>query len=204
MMGSIIPEVLLVILLAVLVGVPYMLYVGWYVPRRNRLAQEKARDKVERLRREEAAGVPPNPADYHYAVAFDPQGFTVTNLRTQKHASIARSWSDVCRATAFKRDLFAVDCICLHLGGSDGTGVELDEEMAGWNRFIDALPVQLPGCKPRSEWYSAVAFPAFAPNRTEIYSRASSRNAEPGAAPNDGHATVVGDSRFAEGPPLVS
>src|SRR5881394_1247438 len=100
MMGSHLPEILLVCLLAVLVGVPYILYLRWYVPRRNRLAVEKARAKVERLRREEAAGVPPSPADYHYAVAFDSQGFTVTNLRNQKHGAVAKSWSDVCRGTA--------------------------------------------------------------------------------------------------------
>jgi hypothetical protein len=132
---------------------------------------EKARVKVERLRREEAAGIPPNPADYHYAIAFDSQGFTVTNLRNHKQEAVARSWSNIRLVTAFKRDLFAVDCICLHLDGTDGIGVELDEEMAGWTRLIDALPMKLPGCKPRSEWFSAVAFPAFAPNPTEIYSR---------------------------------
>lgn len=60
---------------------------------------------------------------------------------------------------------------CLYLDGTDGIGVELDEEMAGWNRLLDALPVLLPGCKPLSEWLFAVAFPAFAPNPTEIYAR---------------------------------
>jgi hypothetical protein len=175
MTGSHLPEILLVCLLAVLVGVPYILYIRWYVPRRNRLGLEKARAKVERLRREEAAGVPPTAADYHYVIAFDFQGFTVTNLRSQKQEALARSWSDVSRATAFKRDLFAVDCICLHLGGADGTGVEVNEEMAGWSRLMDALPMHLPGCKPHPEWYAAVAFPAFARNPTEIYLRATGR-----------------------------
>lgn len=199
MIGSHLSEILLVCLLAVLVGVPYIFYLRWYVPRRDRLGLEKARARGERLRQEEAAGLPPNPADYRYAIAFDSQGFAVTDLRSQKQDAVARFWSDVCRVTAFKRDLFVVDCICLHLGGADGTGVELNEEMAGWNRLMDALPTQLPGCKPRSEWYSAVAFPAFAVNPTEIYSRAVPRNAETHAAPIGGPATPPGNPEVTRG-----
>jgi hypothetical protein len=148
----------------------------WYVPRRDRQAMEKAQAKVERLLREAAAGVPPNPSDYRHAITFDSLGFTVMDLRSQKQEAATRAWSGACLVTAFKRDLFAVDCICLQLAGADGTGVELNEEMAGWNRLLDALPTQLPGCKPRSEWYSAVALPAFAANQTQIYSRATDRN----------------------------
>jgi len=176
--GSHLPEILLLCFLAVLVVVPYIAYLRWYVPRRDRLALEKARARVERLRREEAAGVPPKPADYHYAIAFDSQGFTVTELQSQKQKAVARSWSGVCMVTAFKRDLFTVDRICLHLGGADGAGVELDEEMAGWNRLVEALPTLLPGCKPSSEWFANVAFPAFAANPTEIYLRAKTRTVE--------------------------
>jgi len=204
MIGSHLPEILLVCLLAVLVGVPYILYLRWYVPRQHRLGLERARREVERLRREEAAGVPPSAADYHYAITFDSLGFTVRDLRSHKHEAVGRPWADVCRATAFKRDLFTVDCICLRLGLADGTGVELNEEMAGWNRLMDALPVLLPGCRPHSEWASSVAFPAFATNLAEVYSRATTRNAEPCAAPNGGPATRLGSSGVSEGPPSVS
>src|SRR6266446_1595761 len=200
MIGSHIPEVLLIGLLAVLVGVPYIFYLRWYVPRRDQRALEKARAKVERLQREEAAGVPPNPADYHFAITFDSEGFTVTDLRSQNQEVAAGSWSGVCRATAFKRDLFAVDCICLHLGGADGTGIELDEEMAGWNRLMEALQTQLPGCKPYLEWFSAVAFPAFAANPTEIYLRAAVRNVETGVSPNNGPAKPSDNPRVSEEP----
>jgi hypothetical protein len=92
-------------------------------------------------------------------------------LRSQQREAVAKSWASIRLVTAFKRDLFAVDCICLHFEGTDGIGVELNEEMAGWNRLIDALPLKLPGCKPFAEWFLVVAFPAFAPNPTEIYSR---------------------------------
>jgi hypothetical protein len=167
------PEILLMCALAVLVGMPYLFYVRWYVPRRQGLAMQKARITIERLRREEAAGIPPNPADYHYAISFDSERLTVTDLRSQKHGATVIFWSDIRHATAFKRDLFNIDCICLHLVCADGTGVELNEEMAGWSRLMDALQTYLPGCKPHSDWYATVAFPAFAPNPTEIYLRAS-------------------------------
>jgi hypothetical protein len=173
MIGSHFQEILLVSLLTVLVGVPYVFYLRWYVPRQDRLGFEKAEAEFERRRREEEAGIPPSPADYNYAIAFDSQGLTVTNIRGKKPEAIARSWSSICVVTAFKRDEFTVDCICLYLGDADGLGVELDEEMAGWNRFVEALPMHLPGCKPHLEWFSAVAFPAFAPNPTEVYSRSS-------------------------------
>jgi hypothetical protein len=143
----------------------------WYerrcVPRRSRL-------KVERLIREEAAGIPPSSRDYRYAITFDSVGFTVDALRDSKPESIGMFWSEVSRAFAFKRDCFLVDCICLFLARADGTGIELNEEMARWKSLTDALPKVLPGCKPWSECFSVVAFPAFATNATEIYARAKS------------------------------
>ena len=84
---------------------------------------------------------------------------------------------------AFKRDFFTVDCICLFLARADGTGIELDEGMARWNSFVEALPQHLPGCKPWSEWFSVVAFPAFVPNETEIYARQAIQNAQPPLIP---------------------
>jgi hypothetical protein len=143
-----------------------LLYRRWYLPRQSRL-------KLDRLRREEEAGIPPSPRDYRHAIAFDSAGFTVTDLRSKDQERTGMCWDEVCQATAFKRDLFSTDCICLFLARTDGTGVELNEEMARWNTLVQALPQHLAGCKPWSEWFSAVAFPAFVPNATEIYRRGS-------------------------------
>ena len=135
--------------------------------------------EVERLRREEKAGVPPNPRDYRYAINFDSSGFTVIDLRNSSHEPAAMRWRDISRVTAFKRDLFTVDCICLLFARPDGSEVELDEEMEGWKRFLESLPQHLPGCKPLSEWIRAVAFPAFETNPTLIYDRAVPETGEP-------------------------
>lgn len=170
------PEILVISALVVLVGVPFLLYVRSHLSRLQKLAMQKTRAKVERLRREEKTGVPPNPEDYHYAISFDSKMLTVTDLRGQKHRAQVISWSAIRQAMVFKRDLFSMDCICLRISCADGTGVELNEEMTGWNRLIDALPTYLSSCLPHSEWYSAVAFPAFAPNSVEIYVRATTQN----------------------------
>ena len=42
----------------------YLTYRHWYLPLR-------VLRKAERLRREEATGIPASPRDYHYAISFD-------------------------------------------------------------------------------------------------------------------------------------
>lgn len=172
------PEMLVICALAAVVGVLYLLYTRRHLPHFQKLAMQKARAKVERLQREEKVGVPPNPVDYHYAISFDSKMLTVTDIRSQKRGAQVIPWSDIRQATVFKRDLFSIDCICLRISCADGTGVELNEEMAGWNRLIHALPKCLPGCLPYSEWYSSAAFPAFAPNPAEIYVRSTTQNTQ--------------------------
>lgn len=150
----------------------FLTYRHWYVP----LYESR---KVDRLRREEAAGIPPSPRDYRYAISFHADGFAIADLRSRKPESIVMRWANICRATAFKRDLLTVDCICLYLARADGTGVEVDEEMARWSSFVEALPQHLPGCKPWSKWFSSVAFPAFATNETKVYDRTAPEIAQP-------------------------
>ena len=166
MSNSQIISVIAVCLAVVAGGVLFFAYQRWYLPRRSR-------QTVERLRREEDAGVPPSPSDYHFAISFDSESLTVTDLRSRTHDSNSMRWAEVHRATAFKRDFFTVDWICLFFARPDDTGIELDEEMAGWRRLATALPMHLPGCRASDEWFSAVAFPAFAPNPTEIYCHAT-------------------------------
>jgi hypothetical protein len=167
-----IPRLLLLVsvcVLTILGGVIYFLYREWYIPRRSRLI-------VDRLRREDADGVRPSPRDYRYAIAVDASGFNLTDLRSPNEGTVGMPWAEICRAIAFKRDLFTVDRICLFLARRDGAGIELDEEMAGWLRFVEALPAHLPSCTPFSEWFPAVAFPAFARNDLEIWASESVRS----------------------------
>ena len=102
------------------------------------------------------------------SVTFDSVGLVVNDLRPTSADGVRLLWPDVCRVVAYKRDLFTYDCLCLFVARADGTGVELDEEMAGWKSFCAVLPRFLPGCTPVEKWFSLVAFPAFATNVTEV------------------------------------
>src|SRR5437899_1622258 len=45
-------------------------------------------------------------------------------------------WSDVTRARTFKRDLLAVDLVCLSLEVAEGLALEVNEEMGGWSELL--------------------------------------------------------------------
>ena len=81
------------------------------------------------------------------------------------------AWQDTVGIKAFKRDLYTVDLICLSILLKDKKSVELNEEMAGWESLVTELPTYLPGCQQFAEWFSAVAYPPFEPNITDIYQR---------------------------------
>lgn len=141
---------------------------------RRRHVSLRARREAERLRREEAAGIPPRPKDYHYSLSVNSQGLTVSNLREEKKQPVTLTWAEIVGATAFKRDLLTVDCICLFLARSDGTGVEVNEEMARWEGLVESLPLHLVGCRPYGDWFPQVAFPAFETNEIRVFERARS------------------------------
>jgi hypothetical protein len=96
-------------------------------------------------------------------------------------------WPEVTKATAFKRDLAIVDLICIEFIHRDGSVIEVNEEMMGWEQLPERLPSYLPGCFDRSELLGAVMQPPFATNETVIYEVASARSpaveADGGAPP---------------------
>lgn len=136
----------------------------WYLPR-------WVSREGERLSSEEAAGIPPSPRDYHYAIDSDSRGFTVVDLRNPDCEPISMSWSEVTRVPVFRQDLVTVDCIRLFFSRSNSTGVVVDEEMGRWRSFIEALPQHLPGCMPGSDWLLAGDPLESAATPTRIYDR---------------------------------
>jgi hypothetical protein len=85
----------------------------------------------------------------------------------------AISWSEVRRVVAFKRDLLAVDLVCLWFEGPDSHACEVNEEMAGWGELLDSLPEYLPGCIPKVDILGGVVKRAFATSELVIYRRPS-------------------------------
>lgn len=89
-----------------------------------------------------------------------------------KRGELVVRWKDVVKLEAFKRDLFAVDLICLAICLNDNTVVEINEEMDGWEPLMLKLPEYLSRCKEYDGWFDVVAQPPFKENLTVIYRRA--------------------------------
>lgn len=142
----------------------------------NRIvASWNARRRIARVQSDVKAGKPvKRPAPTHL-VEFDSEGFTVRAVQPEANPS-SMKWSEVVKVTAFKRDLFAVDLICVFLSTADSSGIEVDEDMGGWDEFVKGLPNNLAGCKAWEQWFTEVAFPAFDPKMTEIFNRHSTTN----------------------------
>jgi len=80
-------------------------------------------------------------------------------------------WERIKRIVACKRDLYSHDMICV-LIEEDGKGVfELCEDMPGFAELTEKIPVRLPSAKPYADWFMEVAFPAFNPSPTRIFTR---------------------------------
>src|SRR5437764_786947 len=97
-----------------------------------------------------------------FRISTDAAGITVRQVKPTSAPPTTIAWSDVMRLVAFKRDLGTVDCICVAIIGKDGPALEINEEMAGWEEFTEALPTRLPRSLDWVDCCSRVAFPAFA------------------------------------------
>lgn len=130
-----------------------------------------AKIAVNKLLADVKAGKKPKPCDYEFEIIFDSADFTVLSLKNIRTAPILMRWNEIYRITAFKRDLFSVDQICLFIFRIDETGIELDEDMKDWSEFAESLPKFLPTCRPLEDLIWKVAQPPFVTNQTDIYSK---------------------------------
>jgi hypothetical protein len=115
-------------------------YDRWIQPR---ITRRWVRNTLKRIQTGKLA---PRPKQSDYGISVDAAGFAVSQTRPTPALLFSIAWSDVLRVTAFKRDWLTVDCICMAIATKDGTTTELNEEMAGWEAFTEALPRYLPGC----------------------------------------------------------
>jgi hypothetical protein len=95
-------------------------------------------------------------------------GFLVHPTGQPVEKASVLKWQEITQITAFKRDCFSYDLICLLIGGAL-TIVEINEEDAGWDAFLQAAQENLPGLVPTNIWWIEVMQPAFATNPTTIY-----------------------------------
>lgn len=74
-------------------------------------------------------------------------------------------WQDIRQITAFKRDLYAFDCICLLIATPDGV-MEVNEQMEGFIAFREAMEAHF-GFAPT--WYIQIMTPVFEPTPIHLY-----------------------------------
>jgi hypothetical protein len=81
------------------------------------------------------------------------------------------AWDQIARIVAFKRDVYSHDVICLLIETNQPNVLELNENMPGWTELLKELEIRLPSAKPQAQWFTEVAFPAFAVKPTEVFVR---------------------------------
>ena len=93
-------------------------------------------------------------------VELDPSGFSVAGSHVP--------WSTVLEVFAYKQDLGTYDDLRLGFRiSSDGTFWSVSEDWSGYRELVAELPERFPGI--RTDWFSQVAFPAFAINLTTLW-----------------------------------
>ena len=102
----------------------------------------------------------------------------VRSFRGNSQPPSEAEWGEVSRVVAYKRDAFIYDVLSLAIILSGRPGLDVNEDMDGWEELLKQLPEYLPGCRPFEEWFQAVAFPAFAMNPTEIFRREEKEQSE--------------------------
>lgn len=96
-------------------------------------------------------------------IAFDAAGFTFGDDRDEARVA----WDAVMAVSAFKRDLYTVDLLCIAIGTED-MAVELNEAMPGFAPFLEAMEARL-GFP--AGWQLDVLFPAFETKLKTLYQR---------------------------------
>ena len=76
-------------------------------------------------------------------------------------------WPAIQIIVAYKRDLITTDLICFDMVLDDGSLIEINEEMDGFDHLLTALERQFPLFD--RTWPDKVVHPPFAPNRTIVY-----------------------------------
>lgn len=79
-------------------------------------------------------------------------GFEIITSGAAGSRTVPVSWTEVSKVDAYQRDSFQKS-VTLVLTLKDGSSVELNEFLPGWQDIIDALSQHLPGCLPRSDWW---------------------------------------------------
>lgn len=82
------------------------------------------------------------------------------------------NWADILEIATWKEDLWSTDLICIEFRVSENDlWYSCNEEELGWKELLLKLEQQF---QVTNSWWSRVAFPAFVPNWTCIWTRPAS------------------------------
>lgn len=84
------------------------------------------------------------------------------------------NWNSIKKVTSYKADLFTEDLVCLLFEIETGSGIEVNEEMVGFDEFLEALPDKLPKFPARHLWWGNIVQQPFEANKTVVWERADS------------------------------
>ena len=98
-------------------------------------------------------------------IKLEASGFSVT---VRDKVVLYINWADVREVVAFKEDLFAHDEICVGFRTDETDSYpRVEEDFVHYEELLQELPRRFPGL--RTDWFSDVAVPAFAPNWTTLW-----------------------------------
>ncbi|HCN29942.1 MAG TPA: hypothetical protein DIT64_14610 [Verrucomicrobiales bacterium] len=129
---------------------------------------------VERFIRQIEAGERPEiPArtNYDHDLVLTDNGFEIRALKEQTADVVSVAWECVTEASAYKRDLWSTDQICIAFTMDNETFIEIHEEMRGFCDLCERLPAVLPGALAFGSWYQEITVPAFEPCLTRLFTR---------------------------------
>ena len=124
---------------------------------------------LERLKKLRRGARAEYPLYSDHRISHDRDGLTLA-LHPSGEVVGRLAWSDVRRATAFKRDLVTTDLACIEFELASQS-FEINEEIPGWQSVVDLLDQYLPGALPYAEWWPEVLKPPFETRKTPIFDR---------------------------------
>jgi hypothetical protein len=129
---------------------------------------------VERIIRQIEAGERtdlPARTNYDYDLVLTGQGFEIRAFKEHTADIVSVAWERVTEASAYKRDLWSTDQICIAITMDDETFIEIHEEMRGFCDLCERLPAVLPSALAFGSWYQEMTVPAFEPCLTRLFTR---------------------------------
>jgi len=76
-------------------------------------------------------------------------------------------WATISSINAFQVDLFTLDMICVEFYQDDGSRIEINEHMEGYQAIMELVRSKFKGFD--ADWYEKVAFPPLKPNFRELW-----------------------------------